>query len=129
MLSLLSLLENYSVLRLWLKVFYNSPVVILFKPWVDPNWPAVVCHFKTCLMLIVTDVMANNMQLTSAYRYIFVTGESISVIKHTDPIPDPKAVNQDKINMLFSVSSVLLLSFKIILILFPARHLASLTNI
>lgn len=32
------------------------------------------------------------------------TGESISVIKHTEPIPDPKAVNQDKINMLFSVS-------------------------
>lgn len=116
--NLLSLLENYNVLRLWLKVFYNSP-----------NWPAVVCHFKTCLMSIVTDVMANNMQLTCAYRYIFVAGESISVIKHTDPIPDPKAVNQDKINMLFSVSSVLLLSFKIILILFPARHLASLTHI
>ena len=33
-----------------------------------------------------------------------LTGESISVIKHTDSIPDPKAVNQDKTNMLFSVS-------------------------
>ena len=37
----------------------------------------------------------------------FSSGESISVIKHTDPIPDPKAVNQDKTNMLFSVSAFL----------------------
>lgn len=28
----------------------------------------------------------------------------MSVIKHADPIPDPRAVNQDKKNMLFSVS-------------------------
>lgn len=33
-----------------------------------------------------------------------VVGESVSVIKHTDPVPDPRAVNQDKKNMLFSVS-------------------------
>lgn len=33
-------------------------------------------------------------------------GESVSVIKHTDPVPDPRAVNQDKKNMLFSVSDV-----------------------
>ena len=32
------------------------------------------------------------------------TGESVSVLKHTDPIPDTAAVNQDKTNMLFSVS-------------------------
>lgn len=32
------------------------------------------------------------------------TGESVSVIKHTDAVPDPRAVNQDKKNMLFSVS-------------------------
>uniref|UniRef100_A0A672PCF0 Sarcoplasmic/endoplasmic reticulum calcium ATPase 2 n=1 Tax=Sinocyclocheilus grahami TaxID=75366 RepID=A0A672PCF0_SINGR len=31
-----------------------------------------------------------------------LTGESVSVIKHTDPVPDPRAVNQDKKNMLFS---------------------------
>lgn len=28
----------------------------------------------------------------------------MSVTKHTDAIPDPRAVNQDKKNMLFSVS-------------------------
>lgn len=33
-----------------------------------------------------------------------LTGESVSVLKHTDPIPDNKAVNQDKKNILFSVS-------------------------
>ncbi|KAK1801050.1 hypothetical protein P4O66_022755 [Electrophorus voltai] len=35
-----------------------------------------------------------------------LTGESISVIKHTDPVPDPRAVNQDKKNMLFSGTNV-----------------------
>uniref|UniRef100_A0A673N7Z8 Calcium-transporting ATPase n=1 Tax=Sinocyclocheilus rhinocerous TaxID=307959 RepID=A0A673N7Z8_9TELE len=31
-----------------------------------------------------------------------LTGESVSILKHTDPVPDPRAVNQDKKNMLFS---------------------------
>src|SRR6218665_341655 len=31
-------------------------------------------------------------------------GESVSVLKHTDAIPDPRAVNQDKKNILFSVN-------------------------
>ncbi|KAJ7308910.1 hypothetical protein JRQ81_008187 [Phrynocephalus forsythii] len=35
-----------------------------------------------------------------------LTGESVSVIKHTDPIPDPRAVNQDKKNMLFSGTNI-----------------------
>ncbi|KAI0226748.1 Calcium-transporting ATPase sarcoplasmic/endoplasmic reticulum type [Lamellibrachia satsuma] len=35
-----------------------------------------------------------------------LTGESVSVIKHTDPIPDPQAVNQDKKNVLFSGTNV-----------------------
>lgn len=38
-------------------------------------------------------------------------GESVSVIKHTDPVPDPRAVNQDKKNMLFSVSTLSIFSF------------------
>ncbi|KAG5263227.1 hypothetical protein AALO_G00283990 [Alosa alosa] len=32
-----------------------------------------------------------------------LTGESVSVIKHTEAVPDPRAVNQDKKNMLFSI--------------------------
>ncbi|XP_055309281.1 calcium-transporting ATPase sarcoplasmic/endoplasmic reticulum type isoform X2 [Sitodiplosis mosellana] len=35
-----------------------------------------------------------------------LTGESVSVIKHTDVIPDPRAVNQDKKNILFSGTNV-----------------------
>uniref|UniRef100_A0A8C2ZI62 Calcium-transporting ATPase n=1 Tax=Cyclopterus lumpus TaxID=8103 RepID=A0A8C2ZI62_CYCLU len=35
-----------------------------------------------------------------------VPGESVSVIKHTDPVPDPRAVNQDKKNMLFSGTNI-----------------------
>ena len=32
-----------------------------------------------------------------------LTGESVSVIKQTEPVPDARAVNQDKKNILFSV--------------------------
>ncbi|CAF3223541.1 unnamed protein product [Rotaria sp. Silwood2] len=35
-----------------------------------------------------------------------LTGESVSVIKHTDPVPDPRAVNQDKKNILFSGTNI-----------------------
>ncbi|ODM90546.1 Calcium-transporting ATPase sarcoplasmic/endoplasmic reticulum type [Orchesella cincta] len=35
-----------------------------------------------------------------------LTGESVSVLKHSDPIPDPRAVNQDKKNILFSGTNV-----------------------
>jgi Ca2+ transporting ATPase len=35
-----------------------------------------------------------------------LTGESEGIIKHTDAIPDPSAVNQDKKNMLFSGTNV-----------------------
>nr|XP_039264651.1 sarcoplasmic/endoplasmic reticulum calcium ATPase 1-like [Styela clava] len=35
-----------------------------------------------------------------------LTGESVSVIKHIDVVPDPRAVNQDKKNMLFSGTNI-----------------------
>ncbi|KAG9508873.1 Calcium-transporting ATPase sarcoplasmic/endoplasmic reticulum type, partial [Fragariocoptes setiger] len=35
-----------------------------------------------------------------------LTGESVSVIKHCDPVPDARAVNQDKKNILFSGTNI-----------------------
>merc|ERR1711931_165726 len=35
-----------------------------------------------------------------------LTGESVSVIKHNEAIPDPRAVNQDKKNILFSGTNI-----------------------
>merc|ERR1712223_1003881 len=35
-----------------------------------------------------------------------LTGESVSVIKHCDSVPDPRAVNQDKKNIVFSGTNV-----------------------
>ena len=35
-----------------------------------------------------------------------LTGESVSVIKHNEPVPDPRAVNQDKKNIVFSGTNV-----------------------
>merc|ERR1712203_414984 len=35
-----------------------------------------------------------------------LTGESVSVIKHCEPVPDPRAVNQDKKNLVFSGTNV-----------------------
>ncbi|XP_059169891.1 sarcoplasmic/endoplasmic reticulum calcium ATPase 1-like isoform X1 [Physella acuta] len=35
-----------------------------------------------------------------------LTGESVSVLKHTEPIPDTRAVNQDKKNILFSGTNI-----------------------
>merc|ERR1711892_727093 len=35
-----------------------------------------------------------------------LTGESVSVIKHTDAVPDPRAVNQDKKNIVLSGTNV-----------------------
>lgn len=35
-----------------------------------------------------------------------LTGESVSIIKHTDAVPDVRAVNQDKKNILFSGTNV-----------------------
>ena len=48
----------------------------------------------------VTKILSTTLKIDQS----ILTGESVSVLKHTDAIPDPKAVNQDKKNMLFSVS-------------------------
>ena len=60
---------------------------------------------KCCAMFPKSSAVTNANQFNQIPCAVFV-GESVSVIKHTDPVPDPRAVNQDKKNMLFSVSSV-----------------------
>ncbi|KAK9751681.1 Cation transporter/ATPase, N-terminus [Popillia japonica] len=60
----------------------------------------------------VGDKIPADIRLTKIYSTTLridqsiLTGESVSVIKHTDPIPDPRAVNQDKKNILFSGTNV-----------------------
>lgn len=56
--------------------------------------------------------------------YFLNTGESVSIIKHTDPVPDPRAVNQDKKNMLFSVS----INVKLIKALFNENYYGKIYN-
>ena len=61
-------------------------------------------------MPAVGDKIPADMRLTAIHSTTLkidqsiLTGESVTVMKHTDTIPDTKAVNQDKLNMLFSVS-------------------------
>ena len=44
-----------------------------------------------------------------------LTGESVSVIKHNEPVPDPRAVNQDKKNIIFSGNIIILVLTFIVL--------------
>ncbi|KAE8625119.1 hypothetical protein XENTR_v10006163 [Xenopus tropicalis] len=50
----------------------------------------------------ITEIRSTTLRVDQS----ILTGESVSVIKHTDPIPDPRAVNQDKKNMLFSGTNI-----------------------
>uniref|UniRef100_A0A8D8CEV2 Calcium-transporting ATPase n=1 Tax=Culex pipiens TaxID=7175 RepID=A0A8D8CEV2_CULPI len=60
----------------------------------------------------VGDKIPADIRLTKIYSTTIridqsiLTGESVSVIKHTDAVPDPRAVNQDKKNILFSGTNV-----------------------
>ena len=48
----------------------------------------------------------NIMSTTLRIDQSILTGESVSVIKHNEPVPDPRAVNQDKKNIAFSGTNV-----------------------
>lgn len=50
----------------------------------------------------ITQIFSTTLRIDQS----ILTGESVSVIKHTDAIPDPRAVNQDKKNILFSGTNV-----------------------
>lgn len=61
---------------------------------------------------LVGDKIPADIRITSIYSttlridQALLTGESVSVIKHTDAIPDLRAVNQDKKNILFSGTNI-----------------------
>jgi len=50
----------------------------------------------------ITKIFSTTLRVDQA----ILTGESVSVLKHTDAIPDPRAVNQDKKNVLFSGTNI-----------------------
>ncbi|ESN89914.1 hypothetical protein HELRODRAFT_194760 [Helobdella robusta] len=50
----------------------------------------------------ITKIFSTTLRVDQA----ILTGESVSVLKHTDSIPDPRAVNQDKKNILFSGTNI-----------------------
>jgi len=62
--------------------------------------------------IAVGDKVPADVRITAIYSttlrvdQAILTGESVSVIKHTDAIPDPRAVNQDKKNILFSGTNI-----------------------
>ncbi len=62
--------------------------------------------------LIVGDKIPADIRITSIYSttiridQALLTGESVSVIKHSDAIPETRAVNQDKKNLLFSGTNI-----------------------
>ena len=50
----------------------------------------------------ITSIFSTTLRIDQA----LLTGESVSVIKHNETIPDPRAVNQDKKNILFSGTNI-----------------------
>ncbi|KAM7537496.1 hypothetical protein Aperf_G00000070793 [Anoplocephala perfoliata] len=50
----------------------------------------------------ITKIFSTTMRVDQS----ILTGESVSVLKFTEEVPDPRAVNQDKKNMLFSGTNI-----------------------
>lgn len=50
----------------------------------------------------ITKIFSTTMRVDQS----ILTGESVSVLKMTEEVPDPRAVNQDKKNMLFSGTNI-----------------------
>ncbi|KAI5102938.1 ATPase, Ca++ transporting, cardiac muscle, fast twitch 1 like isoform X1, partial [Silurus meridionalis] len=68
--------------------------------------------FRTCVFTPVGDKVPADIRITAIRSTTLrvdqsiLTGESVSVIKHTEAVPDLRAVNQDKKNMLFSGTNI-----------------------
>uniref|UniRef100_A0A3P8VRL4 Calcium-transporting ATPase n=1 Tax=Cynoglossus semilaevis TaxID=244447 RepID=A0A3P8VRL4_CYNSE len=61
-----------------------------------------ILHYKVPADIRICSIKSTTLRVDQS----ILTGESVSVIKHTDPVPDPRAVNQDKKNMLFSGTNI-----------------------
>ena len=74
------------------------------------EYKEIVLNESLYILPTVGDKVPADIRLTTIHSTTLrvdqsiLTGESVSVLKHADPIPDPRAVNQDKKNILFSVS-------------------------
>ena len=74
-----------------------------------------------CFLLIVGDKIPADIRIiqilstTLRIDQSILTGESVSVIKHNEPVPDPRAVNQDKKNIIFSGNIIILVLTFIVL--------------
>lgn len=81
-------------------------------PWALENLITTQSAEKATIPIIITSDLLTFLlcQHTSATiikteaAFYCPAGESVSILKHVEAIPDPRAVNQDKKNMLFSVS-------------------------
>uniref|UniRef100_A0A8B9KCA5 Calcium-transporting ATPase n=1 Tax=Astyanax mexicanus TaxID=7994 RepID=A0A8B9KCA5_ASTMX len=75
-------------------------------------WELVIEQFEDLLVrILLLAACISFVSISFAIRGVKVSqglslSESVSVIKHTDPVPDPRAVNQDKKNMLFSGTNI-----------------------
>lgn len=81
---------------------YKGVQVIKAKNLVPGDVVVVSVGDKIPADIRVTRILSTTLKVDQA----ILTGESLSVLKHTDPIPDTAAVNQDKTNMLFSGTNV-----------------------
>ena len=99
--------EMYTVVSVYILQRMESRVGSVHVNFVICNVMYVLTHAhppsvgdKIPADIRVTKILSTTLKIDQS----ILTGESVSVLKHTDSIPDPKAVNQDKKNMLFSVS-------------------------
>jgi Ca2+ transporting ATPase len=81
---------------------YGGPRPIKAKELVPGDIVEVSIGDKIPADVRVTDILSTVLKIDQS----ILTGENISVIKTTEPIKDKQAINQDKINMLFSGTNV-----------------------